>query len=304
MRKYERSLENLSFDFRTGRPTAIGGPETGGAQRATCSAINSERAGGIIEAAQSHAPGEPVSADVWTGSLERALNDWETPLIELSRLGLTYDEQGFLNSEFLKPLTSGAEAEPYLDEEYGVVYKLFNLRNSGALGKKLVLERQSDDEEFQVEYKEADLRHTLTKLSVLNDAGAHATEIVGLADSGEYLIAKQPLAYPYRDFKEDLRTAILSIRAVVPSRSGFRQNVAIITSGGRPWIVGDLHDRNIMRDKLGRPCIIDALIGAITPAAMSQIAWLREAVADAGVFRQTGKKPSYDLFDEIDDSEL
>ena len=304
MPSYERSHENLSFDFRTGRPTAISGPETGGAQRATCAAINAERAGGIIEAAQSHAPGEPISADVWTGSLERALSDWDAPLIELSRLGLTYDKEGFLVSEFLKPLNSGAEAEPYLDEEYGVVYKLFNLRDSGALGKKLVLERQSDDDEFQVEFKDADLRHTLTKLSVLNNAGAHATEIVGLADSGEYLIAKQPLAFPYKDFKDDLRTAIFSIRAIVPSRGGFRQNVAIISVGGKPWIVGDLHDRNIMRDKLGRPCIIDALIGAITPAATSQILWLREAVADAEVFRQTGKKPTYDLFDEVEDSEL
>ena len=131
MRNYERSHENLSFDFRTGRPTAITGPETGSAQRATCSALNAERAGGIIEADQSHAPGEPVSADVWSRSLERALSDWDTPLIDLSRLGLTRDKEGFLISEFLKPFTSGAEAEPYLDEEYGVVYKLFNLRDSG-----------------------------------------------------------------------------------------------------------------------------------------------------------------------------
>ena len=141
MPRYERSIETLSFDFRTGRPTAIGGPETGATQRATCSALNAERAGGILEAAQSHAPGEQISADVWTGTLERALSDWETPLIELSRLGLTYDQEGFLESSFLKPLTSGAEAEPYLDEEYGVVYKLFNLRETGALGKKLVLDR-------------------------------------------------------------------------------------------------------------------------------------------------------------------
>jgi len=59
-----------------------------------------------------------------------------------------------------------------------------------------------------------------------------------------------------------------------------------------------------MRDYLGRPCIIDALIGAITPAALSQNSWLREAAGDAETFRMTGKKPSHDLFDEIDDSEL
>ncbi|MFD2255744.1 hypothetical protein ACFSSA_03565 [Luteolibacter algae] len=304
MSKYERTVENLSFDFRTGRPTAISGHKTGEAQRATCSAINAARTSGILEAAQSYAPGEQVPVDVWTNSFERALNDWETPLIELSNLGLNYDNEGFLNSSYLTPLKSGAEAEPYWDEEYGVVYKLFNLRNTGALGKKLVLDRMTEDEEFQIDFRDADLRHTLTKLSVLNDAGALATEIVGLADSGDYLVAKQPLATPFKDFKDDLRTAISAIRAIVPSRGGFRQNVAIISLNGRPWVVGDLHDRNIMRDSFGRPCIIDALIGAITPAAMSQMSWLREAVADAAIFRKTGKKPSYDLFDEIDDSEL
>lgn len=304
MSKYERSDHNLAFDFRTGRPTAISGPETGKAQRAACSALDAERTGGILEAAQGHAPGEQVSADVWTSYFERRLTDWDTPLIDLSRLGLIYDREGFLTSSLLEPLRSGAEAEPYLDVEYGVVYKLFNLRASGALGKKLVLERSTDDDEYQVESREADLRHTLTKLAVLNDAGAHATEIVGLADSGEHLIAKQPLAGPFKDFREDLKNAVHLIRAVVPSRSNFRQNVAIISVNGRPWIVGDLHDRNIMRDHLGRPCIIDALIGAITPAALSQISGLREAVGDAEVFRLTGKKPSYDLFDEVDDSEL
>ena len=148
------------------------------------------------------------------------------------------------------------------------------------------------------------MRHTLTKLTVLNEIGAHATEIVGLADSGEYLIAKQPLAKPYRRFNEDLGKALQSVRAVVPSRGGFRQNVGILSSQGRQWVIGDLHDRNIMRDDDGKPCIIDALIGEITSAALSQIPWLREAVDHAKVFRRTGRKPLYDLFDEIDDSEL
>jgi len=142
------------------------------------------------------------------------------------------------------------------------------------------------------------------KLAILNDAGALATEIVGLADSGDYLIAKQPVAYPYKDFKADLQASIQEIRAIVPQRGGFRQSVAIMSVGGSPWIVGDLHKRNIMRDYLGRPTIIDALVGVISPAAMSENSWLRKTVVDAEVYRRTGKKPAYDLFDEIDDSEL
>ena len=91
----ERSHPTLTVDARTGRPTAISGPETGEAQRATCAAFNAVRAGGILEAAQSHASGEQVSADVWTGAFERTLSDREAPLIELSRLGFSYDADGF-----------------------------------------------------------------------------------------------------------------------------------------------------------------------------------------------------------------
>jgi len=304
MPDYEQSARNLSFDFRTGRPTAISGTETGKSQRATCTAVNGERTRGILEAAQSYAPGEQIPIDVWTSAIERRLAEWDTPVVNLADLGLNYDQEGFLESSFLRPLQSGAEAEPYLDEEYGVVYKLFNLRETGALGKKLVLERPSADEEYQVEFRSADLRHTLMKLAILNDAGALATEIVGLADSGDYLIAKQPVAYPYKDFKADLQASIQEIRAIVPQRGGFRQSVAIMSVGGSPWIVGDLHKRNIMRDYLGRPTIIDALVGVISPAAMSENSWLRKTVVDAEVYRRTGKKPAYDLFDEIDDSEL
>jgi hypothetical protein len=217
---------------------------------------------------------------------------------------LSHDEDGFVQSRFLEPLTSGAEAEPYLDRAHGVVYKLFNLKINGALGRKLSLEREEDEGEFQVELKDADLRHTLTKLSILNQAGAHATEIVGLADTGDYLIAKQPLASPSVNYEEDLRIAIQAIRGIVPRQGGFRQGVTIVWVEGRPWLVGDLHDRNIMRDSLNRPCVIDALVGPITPAAMQRISWLRAAIYDARVFRETGRKPVYDLLDEIEDAEL
>ena len=59
-----------------------------------------------------------------------------------------------------------------------------------------------------------------------------------------------------------------------------------------------------MRDSTTRPCVIDALIGEITPTAMQLIPSLKNAAYDAKLFSETGKKPSYDLFDEIDDSEL
>jgi len=286
MSRHERYSENL-FDFRTGRPTAISSASTGESQRAACATLNRERTRGILETAQGNAPREQVSLDVWTTAFERRLTEWEIPLIPLSDLGLQYDQDGFLNSEFLKPLPSGAEAEPYLDQEHGVVYKLFNLRLSGALGRKLSLERDDEDGEFQIELKDADLRHTLTKLSILNLAGAHTTEIVGLADTGDYLIAKQPLAFPYEDFETDLKSAVQSMRGIIPRQGGFRQSVTIVWVEELPWVVGDLHKRNIMKNSQGEACVI-----------------LNRAISDAKHFRRTGKEPTYDLSEGIHDDEL
>ena len=69
-------------------------------------------------------------------------------------------------------------------------------------------------------------------------------------------------------------------------------------------MIGDLHKRNIMCDSLGKPCVVEALIGSIPPAAIKRLDCLSGAIADAREFRVTGMKPQYDLFDGIDDEEL
>ncbi|WP_411847105.1 hypothetical protein AAFN60_06555 [Roseibacillus persicicus] len=304
MSEPSQEYETFSIDFRTGLPTAITGKETGESQRAACAALNRRRARGIRKAAQEDAPGQSVSAHVWQSAFERKVAEWDVPLIPLEKLGIRVDCDGFPESDsFLTKLTSGAEAHPYLDHENGVVYKLFDLKVSGALGKKLNLEREEEGE-FQIELRDADLNHTLDKLSVLNLIGGHPTEIVGLAESGDYLIAKQPLAFEFKNFQNDLKIAVARLKGIFPRQCHFRKEVVVVWCEGDPWFVGDLHDRNIMRDSNSRPCVIDALVGEITPMAIQLIPWLRNAIVDAKLYSETGKKPTYDLFDEIDDSEL
>lgn len=183
-------------------------------------------------------------------------------------------------SDFLMPLKPGAEASPYLDQDLRVVYKLFDLRQNGGLGKKMKLQRVGD-ERFDLILEDATLPDTLMKLAVLNDAGALPTEIVGLSDTGEYLIAKQPLAQEARNFEKDRAVAIEAVLGEVPLFSGLSRTVAIIHVNDTPWLVSDLHNRNIMRDREGRPTIIDALTGPVPPDAMRQLAWLRNGVEDA-----------------------
>jgi hypothetical protein len=221
-------------------------------------------------------------------------------------LGLTSDEDGFLESvspQNFAPLRSGAEACPYVDLASGVVYKLFFLLRNGALGKKLSYEL-SDHGRFECRIEDATLSDTLNKLSTLHDAGGHPTEIVGLSDDGKYLIAKQPLAKPFKSFEEDRDKAIEAIKGVSLSCQGIRGKAVLIWIHGLPWIVSDLHAGNIMRDSNDEPTIIDALTGAIPPLAYEQLRQVRETVQDAQNLREDLQPVIRRKFEDVDDRDL
>ncbi|WP_367870762.1 hypothetical protein [Luteolibacter sp. Populi] len=218
-------------------------------------------------------------------------------------MGIRHDDDGLLESELLVPLAPGAEASPYLDREWGAVYKLFDLRTNGALGKKIELLPDSEGN-FEVVLCDAVLSDTLEKLAVLNEAGALPTEILGLSESGGYLIVKQPLAYPRGDFESDRKTATTAIRGILPLFTGMRRTVAVIWVDNRAWLVSDLHERNIMRDSDGVPTIIDALTGPVPPSAMKHLPWLREAVEDARELRAGRPAVKRKRFEDVDNDSL
>lgn len=157
---------------------------------------------------------------------------------------------------------------------------------------------------------------TLEKIMVLHDAGAHPTEIVGLSDAGDYLVVKQPLAceQPYSaenlpedfraQFESDRTTAIEDIRGIPCLCPGMRQTVIVCYVQGQPWLIADLHHRNIMRNHEGRPTIIDALIGPVTRAAYKQVPPLTRAVDEARQWLQGRPRPPTGGFEDVDDESL
>lgn len=300
----ERVFSQYHIDFRTGKQSGIHRAGACGEQRSACLALNRIRARGILEADQIFAPGQPFSADVWEAAFARRAEEWQLPLISLEQLGISHDADGFrIASPDLVPLKPGAEASPYWDKANEVVYKLFDLRIDGSLGKKLSLEL-NDEGEFELHNRPARLRDTVEKLVFLNEIGAHPTEIVGLSYDGDYLVVKQPLAQENADFLKDRSSAIASIKAVIPVASGLRTTVCIAWQNRQTWLIGDLHERNIMRDGDAVPTIIDALIGPVPPLALRRLRWLRNAAEDAEALRQNLPLPDRKLFDDVDDREL
>ncbi|MBL9181449.1 MAG: hypothetical protein JNN17_04865 [Verrucomicrobiaceae bacterium] len=217
-------------------------------------------------------------------------------------------------SDVLAPLKTGAEASPFADFAGGVVYKLFPLHINGGLGKTFEIERDLEREGIIMTVRDAVLHETIEKLTVMHEAGAHPTELVGIDDQGEYLIAKQPLAQPYGDFDNlrDLTVALIdrmrpeavARMQAVPCRSSFKRPVWVLWCDDQPWIMSDLHPGNVMKDASGRPCIIDALLTPL-PAELARVdRMIFEAVEDARIWRETGHLPQRKAFEDVNDDDL
>jgi hypothetical protein len=225
-------------------------------------------------------------------------------------MGVHLDVDQMLSSTELRQLKSGAEAYPFADDEAKVVYKLFNLRGAGDpakpqgwLGKRVFMEER--DEELAVVLSEATLTDTLEKLMILNDAGGHPTEIVGLSDDGNFMIAKQPFAMPYKDFKNDRKNAIENLRAVVPSFTRLNREIGVFWLREQAWMICDLHNGNIMRNRENKPTIIDALIGRLPEQISEKVPWARDALEDSRALRLNLPKVARRGFgDDVNDDEL
>jgi hypothetical protein len=101
----------LHIDFRTGKFTAIIGPDVNDGIRVPCHALNLGRKSGIAAAIGGAPPRGAVSNDFWTERFVQNLGDRDIPLIDLETLGF-HREEGFLGNRDFKSLPSGAEASP------------------------------------------------------------------------------------------------------------------------------------------------------------------------------------------------
>jgi hypothetical protein len=225
------------------------------------------------------------------------------PLVPLAALGLHLDSDGFLVSDVLKALKSGAEASPFLDEAHGVVYKLFPLYEKGGLGKTMTISQAVELQSFDTTIHDATMMITVEKLCTLHDAGAHPTEIIGLSESGDYLITKQPRAFPYSELTADREAALIAMHAV-PCKARFNTAKWIFWLNEQPWAMSDLHQGNIMRDADGAPTIIDALITPLSPFIISRSEALRQSVEWARALRKGLPYLQPRSFEDVDDASL
>lgn len=297
-------------DPRLGIPTAILGGWPHDQQRPACVALNRERTKGIRQAFEQAPSRGAVSLDDWQEAFETLCRRHRVPLIDLEQLGIFHDEDSLISSRILIPLRPGAEASPFRDDAFGVVYKLFDLRIDGSLGKAATLVSRGEGR-FDVELRNADLMTTLAKLALLNQAGGLPTEIAGLSTDGNYLVVKQPLAKEIPDqtagsrlLKQNQHKALGMMYGLLPETTTCSRTVGVLWLNGEGWLVTDLHERNIMLDDRNRPSVIDALVAPVPVEYLRDCRWLRNAVDDARCLREGRPITRIEFGEGVSDDDL
>lgn len=246
---------NARRDPHTGEQSIIHSPAYDEGWREACARTNRrilECLGRLVEAAAAGRGGEAGDGTLFGGPGEECGNR-TAPGERLSG--------EFLSG--LKPLKVGSEAAPFHDETQGVVYKRFSVTPEGGMGWKLTARKANGV--WQVDRNPANLESTAEKLALLHKAGGLATELVGLLNTGA-LLAKQPLAYETEPGMETRANAVAAMKGVQIAHTDFH-GLRVLWVDGEPWLMGDLHAANIMRDVHGQDRVIDALVMAV-PAQM------------------------------------
>ncbi len=273
-------VHGAHLDSRTGIATFINGPAFDERCREDSSRLSRQRASAIQQAAAANDFRGTTRADVsWADYCERAA-ELGAPTIQLANLGIALNERGQWTSELLEPLIGGAEALPFLDARQGVVYKLFDMRASGGIGKKLFAWKNQMNR-WEVGFCDASIHETMEKLIVLHEAHGLPTEVMGLADSGFHLVVKQPLAFHVEIGMKERAQAAGRMGARFLNTAAIRGELRIFWHDGKAWMLGDLHIKNIMQDAAGDMRVMDALIGSVPDEMRRDIPEVAQAILDA-----------------------
>ena len=133
------------------------------------------------------------------------------------------------------------------------------------MGLKLATTRHNGT--WQVDTRSGNLFDMIDKVLALDGAGALPTEIIGMLETGDHLVVKQPLATDSRPAAYAGRASAAMKAYPVPAKTGLG-DLRIFAWDQRHWFLTDLHPGNVFTWQ-GKPTVIDALIGEAPPALLA-----------------------------------
>lgn len=311
----------MQADPFTGRPTRVRGSRLPGADEQTALQHDHER--GLETLARLRAAAEGVGfgtdpdddlvlsaedglsllagADALWSELDAALGAFRAwvPLVSLGQFGFPEDAEDPFGegSTRLRRIGSGVEASAFQAED-GSIYKFFLPREGGRIGGSFTFVRDGHEVAFRAEASLGSYRSLFEKLHLILSLGGMPTEVVGLTPEG-VLVVKQTAG---ERLPENLDTSALLPAGLIPIPSRFlraqRDHPRLWFQGGAPWLVADLHAKNLVRAADGSLRVIDLLA-----APMPRRQFAGEPLLASWLDR-VARDPQAGLLEAVPDDEL
>lgn len=236
-----------------------------------------------------------AAADPLWHELDAAARDFRAvfPLCELEDFGFPEEVEDLLGetSPRLRPISSGVEATAF-EAGDGSIYKFFMPRDDGHIGGTFDFARE-DEVALHAEASDGTYQAMLEKFDLILRLGGMPTEVVGVTKREGVLITKQTLG---ELLSEGADTSRVQPPELIPIPSRFlrahRDHPRLYFREGAPWLVADLHSKNMVRAADGELRAIDLLAAPMPTDLISQepllADWLERVQQDpdAGVLRE------------------
>ncbi len=182
------------------------------------------------------------------------------PIVALEDFGFP-PEVGDLLAECgprLRPISSGVEATAFEAEDHSI-YKFFMPRADGRIGGTFEF-RRGEEIALHAEAADGSYRAMLEKFDLILRLDGMPTEVVGVSKHEGVLITKQTLGERLAEGADTSRVQPAPLISI-PSRflRAHRDHPRLYFVDDRPWLVADLHAKNLVRAADGRLRAIDLL---------------------------------------------
>lgn len=169
----------------------------------------------------------------------------------------------------LRRIGSGVEATAFQAAD-GSIYKFYRPREGGRIGGSFSFRRGEQEIALEAEATLGSYRALLQKLELILVLGGMPTEVVGVTPEG-VVVAKQARG---ERLAENTDTSELLPPGLIPIPARFlrvhRDHPRLFFHRDEPWLVADLHAKNLVRAADGQLCAIDLLAAPFPPKLVEQ----------------------------------
>lgn len=217
------------------------------------------------------------------------------PLVSLTDFGFPEDVGDILAEcpPALRPISSGVEATAFESTADHSIYKFFMPREDGRIGGTFAF-RRGEDHALHADAADGSYRAMLEKFDLILRLDGMPIEIVGVTREEGVLITKQTLG---ELLSEGADTSGVQPAPLIPIPSrllrAHRDHPRLFFVDGAPWLVADLHSRNLVRSADGELRAIDLLAAPLPHALVAAEPllrdWIMRVAVDprAGMLRET-----------------